>query len=378
MNSRIQAKENRLKSLESHIEEEDLRKVSEKVGDVVEVRLLKDSVTGKNRGFAFVRFATSSTHTAAISKSGELYTWGREERDGRLGLGPGRGLDQADGQLWNWGANSNYELGSSDKVGGWHPRPVSSLEGVQMTQIACGRYHSLALTDVGKVLSWGHGGHGQLGHSSIQNQKVPTRIDALADHQVVFIACGGSTSAAITFYRGYGGFGALGQAVYTRELVPRLDVPGGGGSNNGINFDAYEDISVETNGTDIPAPVSIFVEIDLGDGLNENIRRCKYVKPTPIQRYAIPIAIAGRDLMACAQTGSGKTASFCFPIISGILKGQNRRISEQYGGRTTYHVALILSPTRELSCQIHDEAKNFAYQSGVKVVVVYESAPMYQ
>ncbi|KAL9270482.1 DEAD-box ATP-dependent RNA helicase 52B-like protein [Drosera capensis] len=160
--------------------------------------------------------------------------------------------------------------------------------------------------------------------------------------------------------------------------VAEEDIPGGGGSNNGINFDAYEDIPVETCGTDIPAPVCTFAEIDLGDALNENIRRCKYVKPTPIQRYAIPIAIAGRDLMACAQTGSGKTASFCFPIISGILKGQNRRISEQYGGRTAYPVALILSPTRELSCQIHDEAKKFAYQSGVKVVVVYGGAPMYQ
>lgn len=52
----------------------------------------------------------------------------------------------------------------------------------------------------GKVLSWGHGGHGQLGHSSIQNQKVPTMIEALADECVVSIACGGSASAAVTGY----------------------------------------------------------------------------------------------------------------------------------------------------------------------------------
>lgn len=48
------------------------------------------------------------------------------------------------------------------------------------------------------VFSWGHGGHGQLGHSSIQNQKIPLAIESLADQRVVYIACGGSSSAAVT------------------------------------------------------------------------------------------------------------------------------------------------------------------------------------
>lgn len=54
------------------------------------------------------------------------------------------------------------------------------------------------ISDKGEVLSWGHGGHGQLGHSSIENQKIPTRIEALANERVIYIACGGSSSAAIT------------------------------------------------------------------------------------------------------------------------------------------------------------------------------------
>lgn len=58
------------------------------------------------------------------------------------------------------------------------------------------RWHSLS--DKGEVFSWGHGGHGQLGHSSIQNQKVPVRIEALANERVTFISCGGSSSAAVT------------------------------------------------------------------------------------------------------------------------------------------------------------------------------------
>lgn len=74
------------------------------------------------------------------------------------------------------------------------------------------------------------------------------------------------------------------------------------------------------------------------------------MKPTPVQRYAIPISLAGRDLMACAQTGSGKTAAFCFPIISGIMRGHG--VQRPRGARTVYPLALILSPTRELSCQV--------------------------
>nr|GMD20705.1 DEAD-box ATP-dependent RNA helicase 11-like [Ipomoea batatas] len=145
--------------------------------------------------------------------------------------------------------------------------------------------------------------------------------------------------------------------------------------NSGINFDAYEDIPVETSGENVPPPVNTFAEIDLGEALNNNIRRCKYVKPTPVQRYAIPISLTGRDLMACAQTGSGKTAAFCFPIISGIMRGQFPRPPHP---RMAFPLALILSPTRELSCQIHDEARKFAYQTGVKVVVAYGGAPINQ
>ncbi|XP_027918388.1 DEAD-box ATP-dependent RNA helicase 37-like [Vigna unguiculata] len=147
--------------------------------------------------------------------------------------------------------------------------------------------------------------------------------------------------------------------------------------NTGINFDAYEDIPVETSGENVPPPVNTFAEIDLGDALNQNIRRCKYVKPTPVQRHAIPISLGGRDLMACAQTGSGKTAAFCFPIISGIMRGQPVHRPPR-GVRTVYPLALVLSPTRELSMQIHEEARKFSFQTGVKVVVAYGGAPINQ
>lgn len=137
---------------------------------------------------------------------------------------------------------------------------------------------------------------------------------------------------------------------FGNEEIEAVEETKTGLENNGINFDAYEDISVETTGKDVPLPVNTFAEIDLGDALNLNIKRSKYDKPTPVQRYTIPISLAGRDLMACAQTSSGKTASFCIPIISGIMKGQY--VQKSQGTRTVYPLALILSPTRELSCQV--------------------------
>ncbi|XP_027070782.1 DEAD-box ATP-dependent RNA helicase 52C-like [Coffea eugenioides] len=157
------------------------------------------------------------------------------------------------------------------------------------------------------------------------------------------------------------------------------------------NINAYDETPVETSGFDVPPPVTSFSEIDFCSGLSDNIKRCQFVKPTPIQRYAIPVAMAGRDLMACAQTGSGKTAAFCFPIITRILrdhhqlKSPTKKIDRNGGGGgfslktiMACPLALILAPTRELSCQIHDEAKKFSYKTGVKVVVAYGGAPIVQ
>jgi len=74
--------------------------------------------------------------------------------------------------------------------------------------------------------------------------------------------------------------------------------------NTGINFDKYDSISVEVEGRGAPAPIATFEEARLHDALMANITLAKYDKPTPVQKYSIPILLSNRDLMASAQTGT--------------------------------------------------------------------------
>lgn len=151
-------------------------------------------------------------------------------------------------------------------------------------------------------------------------------------------------------------------------------------AHTGINFSNYDDIPVEASGQDVPEPVTTFTNPPLDDHLLGNIKLARYTVPTPVQKYSIPIVMGGRDLMACAQTGSGKTGGFLFPILSQAFQngptsvpamGQSGGFSRQ---RKAFPTSLILAPTRELVSQIYDEARKFAYRSWVRPCVVYGGA----
>lgn len=147
----------------------------------------------------------------------------------------------------------------------------------------------------------------------------------------------------------------------------------------GINFEKYDDIPVEASGHDVPEPVTKFTNPPLDDHLIRNIELAHYKVPTPVQKYSIPIVMGGRDLMACAQTGSGKTGGFLFPILSqAFIHGPSAVPAGGAGNfgrqRKAYPTSLILAPTRELVSQIYDESRKFAYRSWVRPCVVYGGA----
>eukprot|EP01038_Epipyxis_sp_PR26KG_P004064 gene4064-5808_t len=146
----------------------------------------------------------------------------------------------------------------------------------------------------------------------------------------------------------------------------------------GINFDKYDNIPVEVS-AGCPEPYNEFTVDTIGVQLLKNLVLTKFAKPTPVQKYSIPIGLSGGDMMACAQTGSGKTAGFLFPVISVMLRTGAAPEPENKRSRCAYISALVLAPTRELASQIFDEAQKFCYCTGIRPVVVYGgSSPQLQ
>ncbi|XP_055555134.1 probable ATP-dependent RNA helicase DDX4 [Falco biarmicus] len=136
----------------------------------------------------------------------------------------------------------------------------------------------------------------------------------------------------------------------------------------GINFDKYDENLVEVSGLHPPAPLLTFEEANLCQTLNQNIAKAGYSKLMPVQKYSIPIILAGRDLMACAQTGSGKTVAFLLPVVANMMKDgvTGSSYKEQQEPE-----CIIVAPTRELVNQIFMEARKFLYGTCIRPVVIY-------
>ncbi|MBN2045397.1 MAG: DEAD/DEAH box helicase [Anaerolineales bacterium] len=103
-----------------------------------------------------------------------------------------------------------------------------------------------------------------------------------------------------------------------------------------------------------------FEQFNLDSRLNAGIRQAGYQNPTPIQESAIPLALAGHDLICTAQTGTGKTAAFVLPILHKLLKGPRNRTR-----------ALIITPTRELADQIHQSIVQLGRATNLRSAAVY-------
>ncbi|WP_194775668.1 DEAD/DEAH box helicase [Pararhodonellum marinum] len=103
-----------------------------------------------------------------------------------------------------------------------------------------------------------------------------------------------------------------------------------------------------------------FDRFNFETSLQEGLDAMGFEKPTPIQEEAIPALMDGKDLIACAQTGTGKTAAFILPILHKIAQSGSTKLN-----------TLILAPTRELAIQIDQQIQGFAYFCGISSIPVY-------
>jgi len=112
-----------------------------------------------------------------------------------------------------------------------------------------------------------------------------------------------------------------------------------------------------------------FDQLGLSPELLRAVADAGYTEPTPVQREAIPHVLAGRDLLAAAQTGTGKTAAFVLPILQRLATTQSA--ANQPGVRV-----LVLTPTRELAVQIEESVRTYGANLPIRSAIVYGGMPM--
>ncbi|MFV0552167.1 MAG: DEAD/DEAH box helicase [Anaerorhabdus sp.] len=107
-----------------------------------------------------------------------------------------------------------------------------------------------------------------------------------------------------------------------------------------------------------------FNTLDINESILKAVEEKGYSEPTPIQEKAIPHALLGKDILGCAQTGTGKTAAFLIPTIQRLKKYDTTKIR-----------SLILTPTRELAIQIEENFIEYAKYTNIKSAIVFGGVP---
>ena len=105
-----------------------------------------------------------------------------------------------------------------------------------------------------------------------------------------------------------------------------------------------------------------FTDFNLKDTIQAAVTDAGFTEPSPVQKDAIPLVLEGHDIVAQAQTGTGKTAAFGLPIMS-MMKADGSV------------EGLVIVPTRELAMQVSDELFRFGQKSGLKTATVYGGTP---
>ncbi|KAI4165241.1 MAG: hypothetical protein LQ342_001109 [Letrouitia transgressa] len=154
----------------------------------------------------------------------------------------------------------------------------------------------------------------------------------------------------------------------------------------GDQMDKIVNIKVTVESENRIPPIAKFDDAGLHPVVLQNVRRCGFNIPTPVQTYCLPALLLGLDVIGIAQTGSGKTAAYLIPTISKLM-GKAKKLCAprpnvaapdfdvKRDGMRAEPLILIVAPARELATQIFDEARRLCYRSMFRPCVVYGGAP---
>ena len=131
------------------------------------------------------------------------------------------------------------------------------------------------------------------------------------------------------------------------------------------------ELALRCTGFDVPAPIRRFEHVGLSRELMQVVRRQGFEQPTPVQCQALPAALSGRDLIAVATTGSGKTASYLLPAIMHVM-------AQPELAKGDGPVVLVIVPTHELCEQVAVEARKFSKGHGLRVTGVFGGVGKYE
>ena len=126
--------------------------------------------------------------------------------------------------------------------------------------------------------------------------------------------------------------------------------------------------AISVQGRDVPKPVETFDEAGFPGYVMNEVKAQGFSRPTPIQSQGWPMALSGRDVVGIAETGSGKTLTYCLPAIVHI---NAQPLLAQGDGP----IVLVLAPTRELAVQIQEEVSKFGKSSRIRNTCVYGGVP---
>lgn len=136
-------------------------------------------------------------------------------------------------------------------------------------------------------------------------------------------------------------------------------------------IDLQQKLNVKVSGPSPPKPVSSFAHFGFDEALMKQIRKSEFSSPTSIQAMGIPAVLTGRDVLGIAQTGSGKTCAFIWPMLVHIMDQRELRRKEG-------PIALVLVPTRELALQIFSEVKKYSKVYNIHAVCAYGGGNKYE